>query len=135
MGVSAQLLAAPCQPPQQSGALSPSMGGGLTPNSLADALPPVRLSASRCSWKGRFPQGSADVRAGEGPSGGACGSAPNTCPCLTDAGKGGVLASPGIHWRKEKADCELPHLLPSLFLLNCCQGWVQAQLPTGVLLT
>lgn len=69
----------------------------------------MRLSASRCSWKGRFPLGSANVRAGEGRSGGARGSAPNTCPCLTDAGKGGVLASPGIHWRKEKADYQLPH--------------------------
>ena len=44
-------------------------GGGLTPQQPG-RHPPVCLTASTCNWKGSFPLGSADVRAGEGPSGG-----------------------------------------------------------------
>lgn len=91
------------------GAESQQWGGGGLTLQQPGWHPPVHLSASRCNWKGSFPLGSADIRVGEGPSGGPRGPAPSTSPCLTDAGKGGVLASPGIHWRKEKADYQLPH--------------------------
>ena len=100
-------------------------GGGLTTPQQPGWHPPVCLTASTCNWKGSFPLGSADIRVGEGPSGGPRVSTwhltlPHWC------WERWSRSFPGIHWRKEKADYQPPHP-PTLPL----SAWLLPRLGAG----